>query len=77
MRENADLPLTLSIDNLTVVKSWVDASYAIHKDMQSHTGGIIMMGKGTLYARSSKQKINTKSGEAKLVGASDFLSQTI
>jgi hypothetical protein len=74
----SDMPLTLSIDNLTVVKSWVDASYAIHKDMRSHTGGIIMMGKGTLYARSSKQKINTKSStEAELVGASDFLSQTL
>ena len=74
----SDMPLTLSIDNLTVVKSWVDASYAIHKDMRSHTGGIIMMGKGTLYARSSKQKLNTKSStEAELVGASDFLSQTL
>jgi hypothetical protein len=78
LHSTANMPLTLSIDNLSVIKSWVDASYAIHKDMRSHTGGIIMMGKGTLYARSSKQKINTKSStEAELVGASDFLSQTI
>ena len=78
LHSTANMPLTLSIDNLSGIKSWVDASYAIHKDMRSHTGGIIMMGKGTLYARSSKQKINTKSStEAELVGASDFLSQTI
>ena len=36
------------------------------------------MGKGVLYTRSTKQKLNTKSStEAELVGASDFLSQTM
>jgi hypothetical protein len=42
-----------------------------------HTGGNIMMGKGALYSKSAKQKLNTKSStEAELVGASDFLPQT-
>lgn len=73
-----DMPLTISIDNMSIVKTWVDAAYATHDDMRSHTGGVIMMGKGTLYAKSSKQKINVKSStEAELVGASDFLPQTI
>ena len=73
-----DMPLTLSIDNINVLKTWVDASYATHDDMKSHTGGAIMMGLGTLYSKSTKQKLNTKSStEAELVGASDFLSQTI
>jgi hypothetical protein len=46
--------------------------------MRSQTGGTIMMGKGTLYSKSGKQKFNTKSStEAELVGASDFLPQTI
>jgi hypothetical protein len=36
------------------------------------------MGKGTLYSKSAKQKLNTKSStEAELVGASDFLPQTL
>jgi Reverse transcriptase (RNA-dependent DNA polymerase) len=74
-----NMPLTLSIDNISVVKTWVDAAYGVHSDnMRSQTGGTIMMGKGTLYSKSSKQKINTKSStEAELVGASDFLPQTI
>jgi hypothetical protein len=74
-----DMPLTLSIDNISVVKTWVDAAYGVHNDnMRSQTGGTIMMGKGTLYSKSAKQKINTKSStEAELVGASDFLPQTI
>jgi len=46
--------------------------------MRSHTGGAIMMGKGVLFSKSSKQKLNTKSStEAELVGASNFLSQTV
>eukprot|EP00980_Cylindrotheca_fusiformis_P025669 scaffold14401_cov140-Cylindrotheca_fusiformis.AAC.2 len=68
-----DMPLTLSIDNLCVVKTWVDAAFATHDDMRSHTGGIISMGKGALYASSRRQKINMKSStEAELVGAADF-----
>lgn len=75
---SANMPLTLSIDNVSVIKTWVDASYGVHDDMCSHTGGVIMMGKGTLYGKSSKQKIMViSSTEAELVGASDFLPQTI
>ena len=73
-----ELPLTLSCDSMSIVKTWVDAAYANHHDMKSHTGGVIMLGKGALYTKSTKQKLNTKSStEAELVGASDFLSQTI
>jgi len=42
--------------------------------MRSHTGGAISMGLGVLYARSSKQKLITKSSmEAEVVGVSDYL----
>jgi hypothetical protein len=61
LQSTIDMPLTLSIDNMSIIKTWVDASYAIHNDMRSHTGGTIMMGKGALYAKSSKQKLNVKS----------------
>ena len=73
-----DLPLTLSIDSLSVMRTWVDASFAVHHDMKSHTGGVITMGKGAFYASSKKQKLNTKSStEAELVGAGDFLPQAL
>jgi hypothetical protein len=63
---------------MSVLKTWVDATYALHDDMRSHTGGTIMMGRGTLYGKCAKQKINVKSStKAELVGASDFLPQTI
>jgi hypothetical protein len=53
----------------------VDASFAIHNDMQSHTGALLSLGQGALMSMSSKQKINTKSStEAELVGVDDAMN---
>jgi hypothetical protein len=70
--------LRLSTDNLTIIKWWVDASYGVHHDMKSHTGGVMSMGTGAVYAVSKKQKLNTKSStEAELVGIDDVLPQAL
>jgi hypothetical protein len=46
--------------------------------MKSHTSGLISMGTGAILCKSSKQKLNTKSStEAELVGASDYLPNTL
>jgi hypothetical protein len=73
-----DLTLTLGADDLTVMSTFVDAAYGVHPDFRSQTGGTITFGIGGIVNRASKQKINTKSStEAELVGASDYLSNTI
>ena len=73
-----DMGLTLGADNLGSLYTWVDASYATHGDMRSHTGGVVSFGTGGLLCKSSKQKLNTKSStEAELIGASDYLPNTI
>ena len=73
-----DMVMMLSIDDMSIIKIWIDASYAVHADMRSHTGASITMGKGTLHARSTKQKLNTKSStKAELVGASDVCPQAL
>ena len=59
---------------------FIDAAYGVHKESgRSHTGCAIVLGEGgPLYAKSSKQKIVTKSStEAELVGLSDTASQAI
>ena len=69
LRGTKELVLTLSADKSNLVKWYVDAAYAIHHDMKSHTGGVMTLGKGAAIASSIKQKLNTKSStEAKLVG---------
>jgi hypothetical protein len=78
LQSAVNLTLTLSMDDLCVVKTWVDTSFAVHGDMKSHTGGIISLGRGAVYASSKNQKLNTKSStETELVGAGDFLPQTL
>jgi hypothetical protein len=70
--------LIIGADDITTIQTWVDASYAVHEDMKSHTGGTISFGRGALLSKSTKQKLNTKSStEAELVGASDYLPNTI
>ena len=73
-----DKEYTLGADDLERIRTWVDASYAVHPDMRSHTGGLISFGRGGLICKSSKQKLNTKSStEAEVVGASDYLPHTL
>ena len=62
LRKTATMQLTLEADGTNIIKWWVDASYAIHPDLKSHTGGVMSLGKGTIYGSTSpKQKLNTKS----------------
>jgi hypothetical protein len=57
---------------------WVDASFAVHPDMKSHTGATMSMGKGSVYSSSTRQKLNTKSStEAELVGVDDRMPQIL
>ena len=39
LRSTPNLSLTLEDDNTHIIKWWVDASFAVHSDMKSHTGG--------------------------------------
>jgi len=74
LRATPNLALTLEADDLQVIKWWVDASFAVHRDMRSHTGGTMSLGKGSVYSTSVRQKLVTKSStEAELVGVDDVM----
>jgi hypothetical protein len=78
LRKTISMPLRLEADSLNIAKWWVDASYAVHPDMKSHTGGVFTLGKGAIYGTSTRQKINTKSStEAELVGVAEVLPQIL
>ena len=78
LRGTRRMPLTLEADNMHVIKWWVDASFAVHNDMKSHTGTVMSLGKGAAYASSTEQKLNTRnSTEAELVGVNDIMPQVL
>jgi hypothetical protein len=78
IRGSIDLPLVLEADHTHIVKWWVDASFAVHPDMKGHTGGVLSMGKGTIYGTSTRQKMVTRSStEAELVGLYDVMPQIL
>jgi hypothetical protein len=81
LRGTVDMPLILETDDTHIVKWWVNASFAVHEDMKSHTGGTMfamLMGKGAIYGTSTKHKLNTKSStERKLVGVNDVMPQIL
>jgi hypothetical protein len=78
LRGTRDLKLTLEADDTHVIKWWVDAAFAVHADMRSQTGMTMSLGKGSVYASSLKQKLNTRSStEAELVGVDDAMGMVL
>jgi hypothetical protein len=70
--------LTLECDENLDIKWYIDASFAVHPDMRSHTGASMTLGKGSVYSTSRKQRLNTKSStEAELVGVDDAMPMVI
>ena len=70
--------LVLGAENIQFLLSYVDASFAVHLDMKSHTGGATTFGRGIIILKSTKQKLNTRSStDAEIVGALDYLPDTI
>ena len=51
IKSTVETKLTLSSNNTNIVKWWVDGSYTVHKDMKSHTGGLMTPGKDACMVR--------------------------
>jgi hypothetical protein len=74
LQQTTGLTMTSETQDITSIKWWIDASYAIHPDMRSHTGGVLIIGRGALYTTSTRQKLTTRSStEDELVGVHDVL----
>jgi hypothetical protein len=75
LRLTVFIPLVLGWDCTGQLLWSVDAFFAIHKDMRSHTGAVLSLGQGALMSMSIKQKNSTKSStEAELVGVDDAMN---
>ena len=78
LNETMEDILTLMADDLGALYWYIDAAFAVHKDMRSHTGSIFSLGYGVILSSSTKQKVNTRSStEAELVGVDDKISKIL
>ena len=67
-----DMLITLGVEKPLVLHCYVNASYSVHRDGKSHSGGFTTLGRGAIRASSRKQTIVSKSStEAEVVGMSD------
>ena len=70
--------LTLRSDGSRVAKWHVDAAFAVHADLKSHTGGTLTMGKGAITSICRKQGSNTRSSTtSELVAADDVIGSML
>ena len=66
------------VTKLNEIFVWVDASYAVHHDMKSHTGVVMSIVLGITHCILRKKILNTKiSTEVELDGASDYQTYNI
>ena len=57
---------------------YIDASFATHTDLNSHTGACMTLGKGMLINYSAKQKVNSRSStEAEINWVDDKISKIL
>jgi hypothetical protein len=56
----------------------VDAAFAVHKDLKSHTGAVMTLGNGAICSISTKQKVNSRSStEAEFIAADNVVSKVL
>ncbi len=71
-------PLILIANCSGVLRWYVNASFAVHPNMCSHTGGGLTIGRGFPIVISSKQKSNTRSSsESELVSVDNMMPITV
>ena len=70
--------LTLEADDTNTLTWYINAAFAVHGDMKSHTGAIFTMGKGAILSSSTKQKVNLRSStESEIIGVDDKISKVL
>jgi hypothetical protein len=61
-----------------VLHWYIDASFAVHPNMQGHTGGVLTLGTGAPVVTSTKQKLNMRSSTiCEVVAVDDMIPQIL
>ena len=69
------LPLVIGWDDTGELLWSIDAYFAVHNDMRSHTGTMLTFGKEAVFSLSNKQKVNsTCSTVVEIIGVDDAMN---
>ena len=72
------LKLTLTVENLGMLKWYVDGAHNIHWDCKGHGGAVFKLGKGATTSYLRKVKLNTRSStETELYVANMFMPEML
>ena len=64
------------MDNLNILKWFIDILYMVHKNIKGYTDSGLIMRKSVVFSKSTKQKLNTKSStEIEIVGIDNIFSK--
>ncbi|CAJ1929599.1 unnamed protein product [Cylindrotheca closterium] len=75
---NKDSKQETRAESLRVMKWIIDASFAVHPDFKSHTGGTLSFGGGAAQVMSKKQKLNSRSStEAELIAVDNVVTMIL
>ncbi len=72
------LKLTLSVEDLGLLKWYLDGSHNVHWDCKGHGGAMFTIGRGSTSSYSRKIKLNTRSStETELVAADMYMPEML
>jgi hypothetical protein len=78
LKGTIDDVLTLEADDTNTLTWYIDAAFAVHADMKSHTGAVFTMGKGAISSGSNKQKANSRSStESEIIAVDDKIAKVL
>ena len=55
------MKLNMVVENMSLIRWWVDASYNVHWYSRGHNGAMVSLGKGAIISNSNKQNLNVNS----------------
>jgi hypothetical protein len=68
----------MSANNTQTIKWYVDLSFAVHKNMKSHTRAIMTIGNRFSISKSTKQKVNARSSmESEMITVDNSISKIL
>ena len=74
IRATQEMDLTLKADLVDTIQWWIDTAYGMHLDMKGHSGGIMSLGKGAVYSKLSRHRINLRSStKSDIIGVDNHI----